>query len=108
MACLALTLRDRATPGVVQNRPTSMPLTPKVERSEAMARSQLATSWQPAAVAMPSIAAITGLGRRTTDCISREQTAKVSAKKPLPASESVRWRFISFRSWPAENSFSPD
>jgi len=35
----------------------------------ATARSQLATSWQPAAVAMPCTCAITGLGWRTIACI---------------------------------------
>ena len=51
---LARDVARQATAGVEQNRPTSMPLTPKLDRSEAIARSQDATSWQPAAVAMPS------------------------------------------------------
>ena len=41
-----------------------MPLTPNVAWSEAIARSQVATSWQPAAVAMPSTSAMTGFGWR--------------------------------------------
>ena len=51
MACLRDTLRDSATIGVEQNRPILTPGVQKVAWSEAMARSQLATSWQPAAVA---------------------------------------------------------
>src|SRR5919107_1040630 len=48
-ACLGATLRERATAGVEQNRPTLMPDTAKVALSAATARSQEATSWQPAA-----------------------------------------------------------
>jgi hypothetical protein len=47
-------------------------LTPGVAKRAsrpAMARSQVATSWQPAAEATPSTAAITGCGSRTTICI---------------------------------------
>ncbi len=82
-----------------------MPLTPNVAWSEAIARSQVATSWQPAAVAMPSTSAITGFGSATMDCIRREQVAKVSSKKPLPPSGSARCAVISLRSWPPENTF---
>ena len=60
------TLRDRATPGVEQNRPTLTPLTAKRASLAATARSHIATSWQPAAVAMPCTRAITGSGRRCT------------------------------------------
>src|SRR5438477_1897875 len=52
-ARLVDTLRDSATAGVEQNSPTSMPETAKRAVSAAIARSQAATSWQPAAVAMP-------------------------------------------------------
>jgi hypothetical protein len=38
------TLRDKATVGVEQNRPTLMPETAKRADSDAIARSQLATS----------------------------------------------------------------
>ena len=62
MACLFETLRDSATIGVEQNRPICTPGVAKRAVSEATARSQLATSWQPAAVATPSTAAITGWG----------------------------------------------
>ena len=73
-------LRDSATMGVEQNRPTSMPLTPKRAVSEAMAMSQLATSWQPAAVASPPTSATTGFGSARIDCIMREQRPKISSK----------------------------
>src|SRR5919205_61204 len=42
-ACLGRTLRDRATAGVEQNRPTLMPDTAKVALSAATARSHDAT-----------------------------------------------------------------
>ena len=44
IAGLRAMARVSATDGVVQNRPTSMPFTPKRERSEAIARSHDATS----------------------------------------------------------------
>src|SRR5215207_5088157 len=70
-ACLGETLRDNATAGVEQKSPTLMPDTAKVALSAATARSQEATSWQPAAVAMPCTWAITGTGRFTMACITR-------------------------------------
>ena len=54
-----------ATPGVAKRASLA-----------ATARSQLATSWQPAAVAMPWTRAITGLGRRVRASISSLQRAK--------------------------------
>ena len=81
IACLRDTLRDSATIGVEQNRPILTPGVQKVAWSEAMARSQLATSWQPAAVARPSTSAITGFGCVTIDCISAEQAAMVSLEE---------------------------
>jgi len=48
---------------VLQKSPTLMPLTAKRESLAATARSHIATSWQPAAVAMPCTRAITGTGR---------------------------------------------
>ncbi len=51
-------------------------LTPGVQNlavSAATARSQVATSWQPAAVAVPCTAAITGLGQATIACIMAAQ-----------------------------------
>ena len=48
-------LRVSATIGVLQNRPILTPGVAKRDVSEATARSQVATSWHPAAVATPSI-----------------------------------------------------
>ena len=62
MACLGGMLRTSGTLGVLQNKPTSMPLTPKRAPSAATARSHCATSWQPAAVASPCTRAMTGTG----------------------------------------------
>ena len=64
--------------GVEQNRPMLTPEVAKVALSAATARSQLATSWQPAAVAIPRTSAITGWGRRTTRSIIDEQVANRS------------------------------
>src|SRR6201985_1460219 len=75
IACLRDTLRDSATIGVEQNSPMFTPGVANRAADDATARSQLATSWQPAAVAMPWTCAITGLGWRTTVCISREHCA---------------------------------
>ena len=52
IACLRDTLRDSATIGVEQNRPILTPGVANLAACEATARSQLATSWQPAAVAV--------------------------------------------------------
>ena len=54
--------RVSATIGVLQNRPIFTPGVAKRARSDASARSQVATNWHPAAVAMPSTWAITGWG----------------------------------------------
>ena len=55
--CGALIMRETAlltaTIGVEQNRPMLTPGVAKVAFSDAIAISQLATNWQPAAVAMP-------------------------------------------------------
>ncbi len=69
-ASLRPTLRASATPGVVQKRPTLMPETPKRAPSTATARSQVATSWHPAAVATPWTRAMTGCGMRWIVSIS--------------------------------------
>ena len=53
-----------------------MPDVAKRASLEATARSQLATSWQPAAVAMPWTCAITGCGISRSVAISRRQRAK--------------------------------
>src|SRR3984957_2654724 len=80
IACLRGTLRDSATIGVEQNRPISTPGVAKLAASEATARSQLATSWQPAAVAIPWTAAITGFGKLTIACIMVLHLVMISAK----------------------------
>ena len=56
-------LRESATIGVEQKSPTLIPFTPNRVPSAATARSQDATSWQPAAVAIPCTCAMTGWGR---------------------------------------------
>mgnify|MGYP006156527453 CR=1 FL=1 len=61
-AALRPRLRLSATLGVLQNRPRLTPLTAKRASRTATARSHMATSWQPAAVAMPCTCAITGTG----------------------------------------------
>src|SRR5213593_1971312 len=61
-ACFRLTLRATATPGVEQKSPYLIPDVAKRQSSLAIARSHVATSWQPAAVATPCGAAITGTG----------------------------------------------
>ncbi len=62
IACLRETLRDSATIGVEQNSPIFTPGVAKCAAETATARSQLATSWQPAAVAMPWISRDDRLG----------------------------------------------
>jgi hypothetical protein len=74
-AALRDRLRDSATLGVLQNSPRLTPLTAKRASRAATARSHIATSWQPAAVAMPCTRAITGTGRRWTVIIIRPHCA---------------------------------
>ena len=69
--------RVSATIGVVQKRPIFTPGVPKAAVSAAMARSQVATNWQPAAVAMPCTSAITGWGMDWILVISSVQTSKM-------------------------------
>jgi hypothetical protein len=71
-AALRGRFRDNATPGVEQNSPTLTPLTAKRASWLAIARSHIATSWQPAAVARPCTRAITGTGRRWIASITAE------------------------------------
>ena len=80
MAALRERLRLSATIGVEQNRPIFTPGVAKRASWLATARSQVATSWQPAAVAMPFTAAITGFGERTIDSIILEQASMILAK----------------------------
>ena len=61
-ACLRATLRLSGTLGVEQKRPWSIPLTAIRASVLATARSQVARSWQPAAVASPLTRATTGWG----------------------------------------------
>ena len=68
--------RDKATIGVVQNRPIFTPGVANRASSEATARSHVATSWQPAAVAMPGTSAITGTGIPWTVSISSTHVSK--------------------------------
>jgi hypothetical protein len=70
MACLRATLRESATMGVEQNKPICTPGVQNFAAVEATARSQVATSWHPAAVAVASTAAITGCGSRRTESIT--------------------------------------
>ena len=60
IAALRGTARAKATAGVEQNSPISTPGVQNRASSAATAKSQLATNWQPAAVATPCTAAITG------------------------------------------------
>jgi hypothetical protein len=76
-------------------------LTPGVANraaSDATAKSQVATSWQPAAVATPSTAAITGLGQRISDCMKVAHARISAAAKLRPPSGSPRWSVSSLRS----------
>ena len=63
--------RDNATIGVEQKSPIFTPGVANFALSLAIARSQVATSWHPAAVAIPCTRAITGCGMVCTVCISR-------------------------------------
>ena len=58
--------RLTATMGVEQNSPIRTPGVPKTAVDAATARSQVATSWHPAATAVPCTAAITGWGTSWT------------------------------------------
>ena len=69
---------ETATAGVEQNRPMSTPGVAKRADSPAIARSQVATSWQPAAVATPCTRAITGCGIRWIRVITFAQHPKRS------------------------------
>ena len=74
-AGLRATLRMSGTLGVEQKRPRLTPLTANLAALEATARSHCATSWQPAAVAIPCTRAITGTGRRRSVSIMRVHCA---------------------------------
>ena len=90
--------RVSGTIGVEQNSPMRTPGVAKRASVVAMARSQLATSWQPAAVATPCTCAMTGWGIDCTVVISRLQVVNSSdASSPSHSVSSVR-------SWPAEKA----
>jgi hypothetical protein len=72
-------LRDSATIGVEQNSPISTPGVAKVAAYDATARSQLATSWHPAAVAMPCTAATTASAKHDA-CIIALQAFMICPK----------------------------
>ena len=91
--------------GVEQNSPISTPGVAKRAEVEATARSQLATSWQPAAVAMPCTWAITGLGWRTMACIivrALGEQGGIGGARPRRHRRGAR--ASSFRSWPEEKT----
>ena len=67
-----------ATIGVEQNNPILTPGVAKLAVSAAIARSQVATSWQPAAVAVPCTLATTGCGKATIAFMTRLDWRKVS------------------------------
>jgi hypothetical protein len=90
--------RLTATMGVEQKSPIFTPGVANVAFSEATARSQVATSWHPAAVAIPWTAAMTGWGTRWIVCISRVQMSNTARSSWSERSIS------SFRSCPAEKA----
>ena len=71
--------RASATAGVEQKRPMCTPGVAKRALSLATARSHVATSWQPAAVAMPSTSAIVGTASPAMSRMAREHSPKSSA-----------------------------
>ncbi len=105
MACFfGATLRDSATMGDEQNSPIFTPGVANVASADATARSQLATSWHPAAEAAPCTHAITGCGRATTDIIMVLHWSHSAVKKARPPSASLRRAVSSLRSWPEQNA----
>src|ERR1700735_852274 len=80
IAALRGILRDKDTIGVEQNRPILTPGVANFAVREATARSQLATNWQPAAVAVACTAATTGCGSATICCIMLLQSDIVCLK----------------------------
>ena len=78
MARLRPIARLTATMGVVQKSPILTPGVAKEASSEAIAMSQVATNWHPAAVAIPCTWAITGCGIDWILCMSSVQTSNIS------------------------------
>lgn len=98
IAVLRGTARESATIGVEQNSPIRTPGVPNRADSAATARSQVATSWQPAAVATPWTAAMTGCGIDWMSSMSSEQRVKISCCRAWSAPR------ISLRSCPEQNT----
>ena len=108
--------------GVVQNRPMRTPGVAKAAWSEAMARSQVATNWHPAAVAIPCTSAITGCGmawifiisslhtsnRRRYSLMSRPTISERSwpEQKTLPAAARITARTVRSRPMASRQSIS--
>ena len=104
MVFLRGTLRDKATMGVEQKSPICTPGVAKLASSAATARSQVATSWHPAAVAVPCTEAMTGFGQAIIACITWEHLVMVLSKKARPLSGWLRAAVNSFRSCPAQKT----
>lgn len=66
--------------GVEQNSPMCTPGVLNCAVAAATARSQLATSWHPAAVATPATSAMTGIGQFTIACMTPEHIVITLAK----------------------------
>ena len=81
------TARVSGTIGVEQKSPIRTPGVAKRALSAATARSQAATSWQPAAVAMPRTSAMTGCGASRRAAMSR---AQLSNSRRWPARSASR------------------
>ena len=73
--------RESGTIGVEQKSPMRTPGVPKRASSDATARSHAATTWQPAAVAIPSTCAITGCGIAWIVSMSSQQTSNSRVRK---------------------------
>src|SRR5579883_2077243 len=80
MAFFWPTARLKATIGVEQNSPILTPGVAKRASSAATTRSQVATSWQPAAVAIPCTWAMTGWGMACTVSISSVHLENVAVE----------------------------
>ena len=86
--------------GVEQNKPMLTPGVAKVAFSDATARSQLATSWHPAAVAVPCLPAITGFCNLNIFVITLLHSSNNCLKSSL-----LSVFFISKRSCPEQKLF---
>ncbi len=102
IARLRGTLRASATMGVEQKRTNVHAGFANRLSSSAIARSQVATSWQPAAVAMPWDSRDDGFRAGDNRLHQFRAAVIVSTKKMRPPSGSLLWAVSSFRSWPAQ------